>query len=175
MSSLGQLTTSSYVVLSLVEHLQPATAYELKGLAHSSVFEFWSLPHTVLYTESRRLEDAGLLASDQEESGRRRRRYRLTPAGLAALDAWRSVPETGFLELRDPGLLKLFAGAANQTVAPAQLELHSTKLAEYEQLREGLDDDDRTTTGLRLVLEAGIAIEREYVRFWERVASDTPS
>ena len=174
MGSTTQLTTSSYVVLSLVEQLQPATAYELKGLAHSSVFEFWSMPHTVLYTESRRLEEAGFLASDQEESGRRRRRYRLTDTGLAALEAWRSVPETGFLELRDPGLLKLFAGADQQTIGAAQLDLHQAKLAEYQQLREGLDDDDRTTAGLRLVLEAGIGIEQEYVRFWQRVSTPLP-
>jgi DNA-binding PadR family transcriptional regulator len=167
------LTTSSYVVLCLVEQLQPATAYELKGLAHSSVFEFWSLPHTVLYTEARRLADAGLLASDQEEGGRRRRRYRLTNAGLAALDAWRSAPESGFLEVRDPGLLKLFAGADQQVLGDMQLKLHRAKLSEYEQHLDNLGDDDRTTTGLRLTLEAGIGIEREYVRFWERVANPT--
>lgn len=174
MSTDPRLTSSSYVVLTLVEHLQPATVYDLKRLAHSSVFNFWALPHTVLYTESTRLAQLGLLHSDQEQGGRRRRRYTLTATGLEALDQWRGVPSAEFLELRDPGLLQLFAGADERKVGDTQLALHQGKLDEYEQLFAALAGTSRLRPGMRLALEAGIGIEREYVRFWTTVTHNGP-
>lgn len=166
------LKSSSFVVLALVERLQPATAYDLKRLAHSSVFNFWALPHTVLYSESERLADLGLLLSEQEEHGRRRRRYTLSEQGELVLERWRSTPSDEFLELRDPGLLRLFGGSDERELATIQLALHREKLAEYEQLHEQLARHDGFRPGMRLPLEAGIGIEREYVRFWSAVAAD---
>jgi PadR family transcriptional regulator AphA len=167
-----KLKSSSYVVLALVELLQPATVYDLKRLAHSSVFNFWALPHTVLYTESDRLAEVGLLVSEQEEGGRRRRRYTLSEAGLQVLEQWRAAPSDQFREVRDPGLLRLFGGTEERGLAIAQLALHREKLDEYEQLHDQLASHERFTAGMRLTLEAGIGIEREYVRFWSAVAAD---
>ena len=76
-----------------------------------SVFHFWAIPHTQLYTECARLAEAGLLDEHREESGRRRRVYRLTAEGRTALEEWRADPDADLYELRDPGLLKLFCGA----------------------------------------------------------------
>jgi DNA-binding PadR family transcriptional regulator len=60
--------------------------------ASGGVFD---LPEGSVYPALHRLEDLGLLASDwQPASGRRRRVYRLTPAGSAALrreqHSWRT-------------------------------------------------------------------------------------
>ena len=98
-----RLSTTSYAVLGLLERCQPATPYQLKQAAQVSVFHFWTIPHTQLYTECARLAEAGLLAEQREEGGRRRRVYRLTPAGLEALEQWRSNPETELYELRGDG------------------------------------------------------------------------
>jgi PadR family transcriptional regulator AphA len=161
-----RLSTTSYAVLGLLERCQPATPYQLKQAAQVSVFHFWTIPHTQLYTECARLADAGLLAEQREEGGRRRRVYRLTPAGLEALEQWRSNPETELYELRDPGLLKLFCGADPVAVARRELEHHRQRLALYEQLASG---QEGMTRGMRLALEAGTGHEREYVRFWAQV------
>jgi DNA-binding PadR family transcriptional regulator len=168
-----KLQTSSYVVLALVERLQPATAYELKRLAHSTVFNFWALPHTVIYTETQRLEVSGLLHSDQEQGGRRRRRFTLTKVGRGALAEWLStVTDDEFLELRDPGLLKLFAGADAHAIGEQQLRRHRQQLREYEQLDQGIDVDtaDDHAIALKSTLAAGIRIERVYVEFWAAIA-----
>lgn len=165
-----RLTTSSYVVLSLVAQLQPATAYDLKRLAHSTVFNFWSLPHTVLYTETQRLCDAEYLQAEQEEGGRRRRRFSLTTAGSDVLEQWRAEPTDEFLELRDPGLLRLFAGAEPQALAVRQLERHRAQLRAYLDLDEALASSPGDQGPVRSTLAAGIAIEREYVRFWTTLA-----
>jgi DNA-binding PadR family transcriptional regulator len=163
-----RLTPTSYVVLGLIEQLQPASPYDLKRAVTMGVGQFWSLPHTQLYSECTRLAQAGLLTERREESGRRRRIYRLTKAGAEELDLWRAEPTGELYELRDAGLLKLFFGADPRTLAPQQLEAHQTKLREYE---EHLEQADRTGApkGVIHAIEAGIGHEREYVRFWSRL------
>jgi PadR family transcriptional regulator AphA len=130
-----------------------------------SIFHFWTIPHTQLYTECGRLADAGLLDERREEGGRRRRVYRLAAPGRKALREWRADPDTDLYELRDPGLLKLFCGADPATLAGGQLERHERRLHAYQEI---LDQAD-VTDGVRLSLEAGIGHEREYVRFWSRL------
>jgi len=167
-----RLTNTSYVVLGLVEVCEPATPYDLKRFAEISVFNFWSIPHTQIYNESARLAAAGLLDERREETGRRRRIYRLTAAGRRALDAWRG--EAGAfepLEFRDPGLIKLFFGADPATLAASQLAGHERKLREFEQLHAARGTGpEAMPEGMRLALEVGIACERELVRFWRRLA-----
>src|SRR6266540_2673137 len=87
-----RLTPTSYVVLGLIEQMQPASPYDLKLAAAAGVGQFWSLPHTQLYSECGRLAEAGLLSERREESGRRRRIYRLNRAGEEALERWRTEP-----------------------------------------------------------------------------------
>ena len=158
-----RLSTTSYAVLGLLEKCQPATPYQLKQAAQVSIFHFWTIPHTQLYTECARLAEAGLLSEEREEGGRRRRVYRLTLAGIDALGTWRTTPDTELYELRDPGLLKLFCGADPVAVAREQLEQHRQRLALYEQLALG---QEAMTEGMALALEAGTGHEREYIRFW---------
>src|ERR1700722_18055237 len=87
-----RLTETSYIVLGLLEQGEPATPYDLKRIAQVSTNNFWTVPHTQLYTECARLAAEGLLDERREESGRRRRVYRLTAAGREALEAWRNEP-----------------------------------------------------------------------------------
>jgi PadR family transcriptional regulator AphA len=128
------------------------------------------LPHTQLYSGCARLAEAGLLSEKREESGRRRRIYRLTKAGKAALDRWRTEPTSELYELRDAGLLKLFFGADPARLAADQLEAHEGRLREYEaQLEECRRM--KAPPGIMHAIEAGIGHEREYVRFWSKLRS----
>jgi DNA-binding PadR family transcriptional regulator len=162
-----RLSQSSFVVLGLIELAEPATPYELKQLASLSTGNFWSLPHTQLYGECARLAGEGLLSERQEQSGRRRRSYRLTASGRRTLERWREEPTGELYELRDEGLLKLFFGGDPASLARMQLDSHRERLRTYEALRdEGGGDMPR---GQRLALEAGIGHEREFIRFWRRV------
>ena len=163
-----RLSPTSYIVLGLLGWAGEATPYDLKQLVAASVGEFWSLQHAQLYTEPERLAQAGLLTEKREEGGRRRKRYSLTKAGRAALDAWLASPTSDWTELRDPGLLQLFFGADPAALAAAQLETHRAKLAQYEELHRTPQLEE--LRGPRLALEAGIAHEREWIRFWEGLA-----
>jgi PadR family transcriptional regulator AphA len=168
--SSARLTETSYIVLGLIEQIGPATPYDLKRVAQLSTVNFWSVPHTQLYSECARLAEEGLLSERREESGRRRRMYRLTEPGRRALETWRSEP-TGELErVRDPGTLKLFLGGDPATLATAQIEAHRNQLATYEELYANAP---QSPEGWRLALEAGIGHEREFIRFWSNVGSNS--
>ncbi len=163
------LTHTSFIVLGLLERLGEGTSYELKRTASASLGNFWSVPHSQLYAEPERLERAGHLSGEREDSGRRRKRYRLTERGHQALEAWRQEPDTGGqVELRDPSLLKLALGADPSVLASAQLAAHRHTLAEYEQRRaQGPGTGPR---GPWHTLDAGIAHEQVWVRFWADLA-----
>ncbi len=163
-----RLTPTSYVVLGLIEQMEPASPYDLKLAVAAGVGQFWSLPHTQLYSECARLAEAGLLSETREESGRRRRIYRITKNGSDALDRWRAEPTGELYELRDAGLLKLFFGADPKTLAPQQLAAHEARLGEYEELREECRRI-KAPAGAMHAIEAGIGHEREYVRFWSKL------
>jgi PadR family transcriptional regulator AphA len=169
MSAQGKirLTPTSYVVLGLIEAMEPATPYDLKLAARQGVSNLWALPHTQLYSESARLAAHGLLLEERERTGRRRRIYRISDAGREALDTWRAEGAATTWELRDAGLLKLFFGADPVALAATQLAAHRERLAEYEALAEGAA---ALPDGMRLALESGIGHEREYVRYWTAVA-----
>jgi DNA-binding PadR family transcriptional regulator len=165
-----RLTATSYIVLGLVDRLGEASAYDLKRAVATSVGNFWSVPHSQVYREAARLEDAGYVKGRHEATpgGRERTIYRLLPRGTAALERWRSEPPDMLGELRDPGLLKLHLGAEPQPLARAQRAAHQRKLDEYEARREL--DSGNGPRGAWLTLDAGIAHEREWVRFWSDLA-----
>ena len=106
-----RLSGTSYAVLSVLDALGPATPYDLKQALEVSVQNFWPVPHTTAYSEPERLARAGLLSVEQEPSGRRRKVYSLTGAGREALREWAASPSLSPPQLREEGVLKIFAGA----------------------------------------------------------------
>ena len=159
-----RLTPISFIVLGLLSWAKKATPYELKRMA-APLSDLWSVQHTQLYGEPARLAKAGYLTEQQEPTGRRRKTYTLTRKGREALAEWLTGPTRAFTELRDPGLLKLYFGADPQAVAAEQAELHRRKLAEYETfVAHGSPEE---AEGPWLALQAGLAHEREWVRYWE--------
>lgn len=160
------LDETSYVVLGLLELSEPATPYDLERIARLSTIRFWTIPHSRLYSECARLAEEGFLSEEREQTGRRRRIYRLTESGRDALKVWRSDPTGAHDEVHSVGLLKLFLGADPAMLAAAYLPEHEDRLRKYEALREVSADID-TPRGPLLALEAGIGIQREYLRFWK--------
>lgn len=167
--SSAKLTTTSHIVLGLVEFLEPATPYDLERIARLSVMNFWSVPHTQLYSECARLASTGHLHEERESEGRRRRTYRLTKLGRTALEAWRTEPPREVAQARDPALLKLFFGGDQAKIAAAQLEAHRRQLEEYKALAAQAGEAPRG--GRRVVLEYGLAFERMSVEFWSKLAA----
>jgi DNA-binding PadR family transcriptional regulator len=173
--STPRLSETSYIVLGLIDQLGPATPYDLKRAAQLSTINFWSVPHTQLYSECSRLAKEGLLRERREQTSRRRRIYSLTERGRRTLEAWRSEPTEELDEVRDVGTLKLFFGGDPAKLAAAQLRGHRRRLELYERLRAGeheVPGEVVPPQGWRLALEAGIGHEREFIRFWSELGED---
>src|SRR5439155_21352852 len=129
----------------------------------------WSLNPAQLYAEPERFVEGGYLSVEREEGGRRRKLYELTDRGRDVFSSWLESPTSEFTELRDPGLLQLFFGAAPGPLAEVQRRIHEERVTKYEALHASAGD---WPEGARLVLESGIGHEREWLRFWEGVLSE---
>lgn len=154
-------------MLGLLDLKEPATPYDLKQFAKTSVFRVWPLPHSQIYNECARLADAGFLLESREEEGRRRRFYKLTARGRKALGQWRSEATDRTYEGRDLAALKLFLGTNPIALAEAQLPVHRQRLRELE----ANVTYPALPAGIRLTTELGINQERALIRFWSRIAS----
>lgn len=179
----AHLTSTSYLVLGLIEREGPSTPYDLKRHVASTIGHFWTFPHALLYKEPPRLVSLGLLTEEREEVGRRRRLFTITESGRAALRAWLATPSQEPTELRDSGLLQLFftdlgSSQERQALALAQLAIHRAALARYEQDQRtergqnGANGAPRTVGYWRgVTLPMGLLYERGAVEFWEGIAS----
>jgi len=179
----ARLTSTSYLVLGLIEREGPSTPYELKRHVAATIGHFWSFPHALLYKEPARLVEMGLLTEERETEGRRRRLFTITDRGRAAIRAWLATPAQEPAELRDAGLLQLFFADLGSTddrraLAAAQLVIHRATLASYEDDRsgerasDGSDSTPRTVEHWRgVTLPMGLLYERAAVEFWEGVAA----
>jgi len=179
--STERLTSTSHLVLGLLAREGPSTPYELERNVRATLGNFWSFPHTLLYTEPPRLAGLGLVTETREAEGRRRRVFAITAAGEAALGAWLERPSAAPTELRDPGLLQLFfadliSPDVRLRLAREQLAIHQAKLAAYQEDRVVERRRGRTDAGRRTVehwrgetLAMGLLYEDASVRFWKQV------
>src|SRR5260370_15496734 len=133
-------TTVEYLTLGLVALLEPCTSYDLKREVERTASHSWPFSHTAIYQAPPQLAAAGLLLEEQEDTGRRRRLYRLTPEGRAELLAWLEETSAHPIELRDLALLKLVLlgphASPGQTYALAnsQADYHARRREEFQGL-----------------------------------------
>ncbi|MCA1727342.1 MAG: PadR family transcriptional regulator [Actinobacteria bacterium] len=172
------LSSTSYLVLGCIAVRGPQTPYALKDFVGRSIGNFWSFPHSQLYAEPARLADAGLLREDREDAGRRRRVFRITPTGLAALREWLAEPTDELPEIRHLGLLKLFFGAAGdpdqvRELAARQAAAHAGKLAHMEAVLASHGDRPELVHQMA-TLRLGIQMMRAGMDFWREVAANPP-
>jgi PadR family transcriptional regulator, regulatory protein AphA len=138
-----------------------------------SIENFWPVPHTTFYDEPARLAHAGYLSAEQEQSGRRRKRYSLTEAGHRALREWADTPGAPPSQYRDEAMLKVFAGADPGAAFAGREEWHRAKLAELEGYLEGLKADQAGPRadewrGAEATLIAGVSYHRMMIDSFER-------
>lgn len=134
----------------------PRTGYDLTQRFDSTVGFVWHAPHSQIYPELRRMEQAGLVAADEIPRGPNstKREYRLTDAGMQELRRQASeviLPQNE----RDP--VRLWAAylefAEPETVVE-QLEAHiahyEERLAVWSDMRDALDSRSDPQLAARL-------------------------
>jgi DNA-binding PadR family transcriptional regulator len=82
-----------YALLGLIQQ-KPSSGYDLRKIFAETAMGNYSSSPGAIYPALERLETAGLIQGTVEETGgmRRRRLYRLSPKGLAALKGWLAHP-----------------------------------------------------------------------------------
>jgi DNA-binding PadR family transcriptional regulator len=143
-------------------------------LAIRSSLVIRQFPHSQIYAETERLARLGLLAEEREQTGRRRRSYRITAEGRAALAAWLAEPTDEPMQVRSLGLLKLFFAqhATPEDVAElarAQAELHRRTVEITAAIIERLQARGDRPGQLAVAELMGDAY-RVMGEHWERVA-----
>jgi DNA-binding PadR family transcriptional regulator len=162
-----RLTGTSFAVLSLLDALGPSSPYDLKQALEKSIENFWPVPHTTFYAEPARLARGGFLSERQESGGRRRKLYALTDRGREALREWTRSPASSPPQLRDEGILKIFAGADPEPILSRRAEWHRAKLAELEGYLRGVEEASGPD-GVRASLLAGTGYHRLLLQALER-------
>ena len=164
------LQTVSYVVLGLLATAGPQTSYELSQNVEASVSFFWQVTRSQLYAEPQRLTGLGLISATQEETGRRRRTFAVTDAGLKSLVEWLGqAPEPS--QYRDPAMLRLFfMDAAPEMITP----LVRRRVAELTETLQFLEQPGLggTQPSHRRVLSWGRMTTRADLAFWQSVLDD---
>ncbi|MFC4865918.1 PadR family transcriptional regulator [Streptomonospora arabica] len=174
--STARLSTTSYVVLGMIAMRGPSTSYDLKRAIGHSVGYFWHFPHAQLYSEPKRLEELGLLESEEEGAGRRRRTYSVTEEGRKALRDWLGEPTEQHFELRDVAEIKLFFNefAEHEDVARLavdQQRQHRERIRVYERMRERFGG--RSEIASRMVtLRLGLELEYAALNFWRTISEE---
>jgi DNA-binding PadR family transcriptional regulator len=126
------LSNTAYVILGLLD-TRPRTGYEIKQTVDDSTRFFWAASYGQIYPELRRLRDAGLVESERDDAGARKRTvHRLTPAGRKALRAWLAEPAE-ISEYRDEKLLKLFFSRSAAVADEAGIAALAARGAEHAE------------------------------------------
>lgn len=171
-----KLTTTSYVVLGLIGLRGPSTSYELKRAVGHSVGFFWPFPHAQLYSEPRRLAEAGLLEVAVEKGGRRKQTFSITNRGHRALEDWLSEPSAEPMQVRDVAELKLFfAELAKKddilVLAQNQVRQHAERIETYQSIKNRFQDVDSVASRL-IPLRLGLAMEQAALDFWRDLVGE---
>jgi DNA-binding PadR family transcriptional regulator len=150
----ASLTTTSFALLGLLawndDDPDGLTGYELKRRADNTLRFYWVSPAmSQIYTELRRLEDAGAVAASDDHGERRTtRRYRITSTGRVSLRDWLRQPVADFPVLKHPIALRLLMGhlmSADQVAAmlAGYVDALADRRGELRAVRDILGDDQR--------------------------------
>jgi DNA-binding PadR family transcriptional regulator len=95
MTASGKIPCLGYALMGLVER-KPSSGYDLRKIFSSTSMRSFSDSPGAIYPALRRLERESLIRGTIEEGSglRRRRRFRLTSKGVAALKMWIARPVT---------------------------------------------------------------------------------
>lgn len=155
---------------------QPMTGYDVTKQFDGSVGYMWQAPHSQIYPELRRMEEAGLVEAEEIPRGERalKRRYSLTDDGFAELQRWLREPAT-YAPERDVARLRTayleFAdGDSARRFFRAHLEHHERWLRMWQSMQTGIRSHENPMIAARLRNRP--AKEHERLVAWKAFAYD---
>ena len=100
------------------------TGYELAKLFEMSINSFWHAQSSQIYRELNRLEDGGLVTSQNiiQQGKPNKRVYTITDAGRKEFERWMNTPAQLLKNRQSPLLVYTFFGAAAPEITLARLK-----------------------------------------------------
>ncbi len=86
----------------------PSTGYDIKAeFEHKAAGLYWGMSYGSIYPKLKKLEEEGLIYPiEQEEEGRKKKQYELTPKGWKEFEKWLSLPPA-YPVVKDELMMKL--------------------------------------------------------------------
>lgn len=172
-----KLTSTQHLILTTIAWRGPCTPYELKDYFQRIVRHLVEVPHTLLYTEPAKLAARSLLREDREETGRRRKTYSITPAGMEVVHEWLATSPTREPSLDDEAIMKLTYSffstpEAVRGLAEHQVHFYEQRIAAIEALFPASDHDAVRRRYLRTGARLSLAQAKVLLEFWQDVHDD---
>jgi DNA-binding PadR family transcriptional regulator len=160
-----KLTTLDALLLFLVSH-KGQSGYDIRQLFRSTPIGLFSDSPGAIYPAMARLEMRGLLTSDAETDGRRKRLYRSTELGERALERWLTGPIEPDVVARRPQDLDLrfvmLAERLGRDAAEAFLADYASAVqARHDQIQTFYDGQGaEMSRASREAMQLGLRLDR---------------
>lgn len=184
------MSLSHVLLTSLLE--RPSTGFELARRFDRSMGFFWNATHQQIYRELNNMLKKGWVSTlENEMDNGRKKTYQVEQLGRIELASW-MTQQSEPAQLRDDLMVRLRAEAqlSNNQILPELLRhlgLHQEKLKLYQSIydkdfKDSDDLNDRVLYIHKMILELGITMESEWIKWLEQVipqlkrfAQDNPS
>ncbi len=150
------------------------TGYELKKDFDTEIGEFWSVKHSQIYLELKRLTELKEISSTTGFFGSKVEKtyYEITDAGISRFEKWEQSFQNELAVNKDEFVLKLYfikdkSDDRLKSLLNNQYELHMEKLLHLNQRMKDVFSsiDKNTNFGHYLILTHAINREEEYTKW----------
>ncbi|HAH76255.1 PadR family transcriptional regulator [Kandleria vitulina DSM 20405] len=173
---MAQRNLLPFILLGLIEQ-SPKTGYDLKKEFETEIGEFWSVKHSQIYSELKRLVASEQIVSETGYFGNKIEKtyYKITNKGKETLETWKYSYDKQLVVNKDEFVLKLyFIKDKNdprlKDLLNEQLLLHKNKLNHLNERMKKLFSDTKEIDdnyGHYLILDHAIRRENEYASWLE--------
>jgi PadR family transcriptional regulator AphA len=172
-----KLTATQNLILTTIAWRGPCTPYELKDYFQRIVRMLVDVPHTLLYTEPPKLAALGLVSEEREETGRRRKTYSITNAGMVVVREWLATPPTREPSYDDEAIMKLTYAAlgtpdAVRDLARDQVAYYTWRIEAFEAGLLVSDEDAERRRYIRTGARLALRQAHTLLEFWRDVEKD---
>lgn len=173
---MAQKNLLPYILLGLIEQ-KPQTGYDLKKAFETEIGEFWSVKHSQIYLELKRLVKEEDVQDQKGYFGNKIEKtyYSITPKGKKRLEEWKYAYDEPLAINKDEFVLKLYFIKDQNDPRLASLlreqnAIHQKKLNHLRQRQTLLFSTQEAIDaqyGHYLILDHAIRREEEYVSWLE--------
>lgn len=177
---MAQKNLLPYILLGLIAE-KAQTGYDLKKAFETEIGEFWSVKHSQIYLELKRLVKDGDINARKGYFGNKIEKtyYSITSQGQKKLEEWKYAYDDQLFVNKDEFVLKLYFikdkhDPRLESLLHEQLAIHQKKLTHLHERKTLLFTDQKAIDdqyGHYLILDHAIRRESEYVNWLSEALS----